>query len=154
MNHNFSYRCLIFVVFITAQASVAGARELSDQIAMQVLIEAKAVAFGGGQQIFEPTPILAVKLLLRSPQAGELFEEVYRRSFGPPGKVYALIGLDRSGDPEFESLRRDFLASDSGSVEYIHGCEVFGTVDSRLSLEGWLKSARAYHGFNDEKPDK
>lgn len=133
---------------------MAGARELSDQIAMQVLIESKAVAFGGGEQIFEPTPILAVKLLLRSPQAGELFGEVYRRSFGPPGRVYALIGLDRIGDPKFESLRSDFLASDSESVEYINGCFVLGAVEPREFLEEWLKIARAYHELNEEKPDK
>ena len=146
------YRWLAFVVLVIAQASVAGARELSDQIAMQVLIEAKAVEFGGGEHPFEPTPILAVKLLLRSSQAGELFREVYQRSFGPPGKVYALIGLDKIGDPKFESLRSDFMALDSESVEYINGCFFLGPVEPREFLEEWLKLARVYHEFNEEKP--
>lgn len=148
------YRWLVFAILLIVQASLAGARELSVQIAMQVLIEANAVEFGGGEQIFEPTTILAVKLLLRSPQAGELFHEVYRRSFGSPGKVYALIGLERIADPDFESLRKDFLASDSGPVKYINGCMALEGAKPREYLENWLEFARTYRGFNEETPIK
>lgn len=146
------YLWLVTTILLIVQTNLAGARELSVQIAMQVLIEAKAVEFGGGEQMFEPTRILAVKLLLRSPQAGELFREVYRRSFGSPGKVYALIGLERIGDPAFESLRSDFLASDLGPVEYINGCTAFEGAKPHEFLKEWLEFARTYRGFNEETP--
>jgi len=148
------YRWLVFAIVLIVQASLVGARELSVQIAMQVLIEANAVEFGGGEQFFEPTTVLAVKLLLRSPQAGEIFHEVYRRSFGAPGKVYALIALERMGDPDFESLRKDFLASDLKPVNYINGCMATDGVKPREYLEGWLQFARTYRGFSEETPIK
>jgi hypothetical protein len=45
-----------------------------------VLFEARVVEFGGGEQFYEPTSILALKLLLRSPEAARLLREVYRSS--------------------------------------------------------------------------
>jgi hypothetical protein len=132
-------------------ASPAVARELADQIAVQVLFEAQVVEFGGGEQFYEPTSILALKLLLRSPEAATLLREVHRSSAHPAGKVYALMGLDRIGDPELESLRAEFLASNPGPVTYVNGCFVHEDAAPHEYLQEWLDRARSYPELDEEK---
>jgi hypothetical protein len=87
---------------------------------------------------YHPNEIIAFNIVYRRSNAPEIFKEVYRRS-GSAGKFYALIGLFLKKDPNFETLKNEFLNAPQNPVDVQYGCKGSANNDVKSALKTWLE---------------